>query len=217
MVRPIIEPTLIMKDIEAVVFDIGGVLVDLDFEHCVATFEALGFAGARDMVSCYHPAGFFGELERGEITRGEFCDRIREAAAMEELSDEEICEAYCSLLLRIPVEKLRLIESLRARGFKTYALSNMSEVMIHRVRELMEVDSHSWDFYFDKMFISYEMGIMKPSPEIYDRMIAEIGVAAEKIFFIDDGVKNIEGAQRKGIKTYLAAQKEDFSHIFEEK
>lgn len=204
-----------MDNFEVVVFDIGGVLVDLNYERCVASFESLGFSGARDMVSCYHPASFFGELERGEISRATWCDRIREAGGIT-VSDEQICDAYCSILESIPLAKLQMLGSLRERGYRLYTLSNMSEVMIGRVKELLEGASRSAEYYFDEMFLSYEMGVMKPSAKIYDDMISRIGVSAERILFIDDGEHNIAAAREKGLQTYLAGAREDFSHIFEE-
>ncbi len=202
------------KEIEVIVFDIGGVLIDLNFDRCVESFRALGFEGAKDMVSCYHPAAFFGELERGELTPSEFFDKIREAAGVY-ISDEDIVAAHSSILESIPLAKLRLLERLRERGYRLYTLSNMSAVLIGKVKELMAADSRTSDYYFDHMFLSYEMGMMKPTAEIYDKMIEQIGVSPDKILFIDDGVKNVEAARERGIQTYLAAAEEDFSHIFE--
>lgn len=204
-----------MKNIKAVVFDIGGVLVDLNLERCIRSFKELGFTEIENYVNCYHPAEFFGELERGEITPAEFCDKLREVAHID-CTDDEIQRAHRSILESIPVEKLRLMERLRKRGLRIYALSNMSAVMIGRIEELMEADSHNAEYYFDQMFISYQMGLMKPSPEIYERMLQHIGIPANEILFIDDSIENIEEGKRHGMECYLASEREDFSHIFEE-
>lgn len=204
-----------LKNVKCVIFDIGGVLVDLDLERCIASFRELGFKEAEKLVSCYHPADFFGELERGEISVEEFYDKIREMSGLMELSNESIRDAYLSLLVSIPIEKLRLIDSLKSRGFRIFALSNINPIMMSVINDLFRADGRSSDYYFEHMFLSYEMGVMKPSHEIYERVVSHIGVDPSQLFFIDDGVQNINIARELGFQVYLATAKEDFSHIFE--
>lgn len=203
-----------LSNIKNIIFDIGGVLVDLDMERCLEAFNAIGFADAKNMVSCYHPNAFFGALERGEITTDEFCAEIRRESGLE-LSNEEICSAYRTLLVGIPVEKLRLMKSLRDRGFKVYALSNISELLMSRIIEFLESDSLTADDYFDQMFLSYQMGVMKPNPKIYEMLIEKSGVIPQQTLFIDDGEKNIAAAREFGLQVYLAEVKEDFTHLFD--
>ncbi len=203
-----------LSKIKNIVFDIGGVLVDLDLPRCLNAFGEIGFEGAKDLVSCYHPQDFFGALERGEITIHEFCSRIREISGGD-FTDDEICGAYTSLLVAIPIAKLRLMESLRKRGFRVYALSNMSPVMMKRVRELFEADGHVMEDYFDDMFISCEMGVMKPDPQIYDMLLGKTGAVPSETLFIDDGERNIAAGREKGLMVYLAKERENFAHLFE--
>lgn len=202
-----------LSKIKNVIFDIGGVLVDLDMERCLDAFNAIGFADAKDMVSCYHPMAFFGAMERGEITTNEFCDEIRRTSGAD-LSNDQICSAYRELLVGIPIEKLRLMKSLRDRGIKVYALSNISELLMKRVFEFLESDSLSANDYFDEMFLSYKMGVMKPNSKIFEMLIEKSGVDPSETLFIDDGEKNIEAAREFGLQVYLAEAKEDFIHLF---
>lgn len=203
-----------LSRIKTIIFDIGGVLVDLDFERCIDAFRELGIEGAEQMVSCYHPAEFFGELERGEINTAEFCCRLRDMAGMPELSDEAICAAYRTLILGIPVEKLRMIKSLRDRGFQILALSNINEVMLPRIFEFFRADSLEATDYFDKMYLSFEMGVMKPSKKIYEMVIEGSNLDPKETLFIDDGVQNVEAAREMGMQIYLATAREDFLHLF---
>ncbi len=203
-----------LSNIKNIIFDIGGVLVDLDLERCLESFKAIGFEDAKSMVSCYHPASFFGAMERGEITIDQFCDEIRKASGVN-MTNEQISAAYSSLLVEIPIEKLRLIKSLRDRGFKIYALSNISELLMNYVLKFFEADSLSADDYFDKMFLSYQMGVMKPDPKIYELLISQSGIDPSQTLFIDDAEKNITAAREFGLQVYLASAKEDFSHLFD--
>ncbi len=203
-----------LKGIKNVIFDIGGVLVDLDINRCVDTFEKIGFKGAEKLVSCYHPQAIFGALERGEVSVAEFCDEIRRMAGCE-LSNDDICKAYCSLLKTIPIEKLQLLKRLKEEGYKIYALSNMSEVMFPVVLHLFEADGLSAEYYFEDMFISYQLGVMKPTPRIYEIIMERSGVDPRETLFIDDAEKNVAAAREFGFMVYLAEAEEDFGHIFE--
>lgn len=202
-----------LSNIKSIIFDIGGVLVDLNFDRCIDSFNAIGFKDAKDMVSCYHPAAFFGEMERGEITTDQFLNEIRKASG-QELSNDAIRSAYGSLLSGIPIDKLRLIKSLRDRGYKIYALSNISELLMVPISKYFEADSLTMDDYFDKMYLSYQMGVMKPNPKIYEMLIADSGITPSQTLFIDDGEKNIAAAREFGLQVYLAEAGEDFSHLF---
>ncbi|MFI3247847.1 MAG: HAD family phosphatase [Rikenellaceae bacterium] len=202
-----------LSNIKCIIFDIGGVLVDLDLERCLESFRSIGFEDARNMVSCYHPASFFGSLERGEISIDEFCSQIRNASGVA-MTNEEIIAAYSSLLVGIPVEKLRLMKSLRDRGFRVYALSNISALLMMPIQKFLGADSLSADDYFDKMFLSYQMGVMKPDSKIYEMVIAELDVDPKQMLFIDDSKSNIAAAREFGIQVYLAEAREDFTHLF---
>lgn len=203
-----------LSKVKTIIFDIGGVLVDLDFERCIESFRALGVEGAENLVSCYHPVEFFGELERGEIDTAEFYNRMREWSGMPTLSDDEICRAYRSLLVGIPVEKLRMIKSLRERGFQVLALSNINEVMLPPIFDFFKADSLEVNDYFDHLYLSFEMGVMKPNRRIYEMLIEESGIVPSESLFIDDGIHNIEAAREMGMQVYLATAREDFSHLF---
>ncbi len=197
-----------------IIFDLGGVVLDLDYDRCIRSFEQIGFKGAENYVSCYHPMEIFGALERGEIAPSAFCEELRKMSGCE-MSDEQISRAYQSILVSIPVGKLRLMQRLRAEGYKVYALSNMSKIMLSRVAELFECDGQTMESYFDDMFISYQMGVMKPDPKIYEMLLEKTGAKASESLFIDDGEKNIVAARAMGFNVYLAKERESFDHLFE--
>ncbi|MFR9640798.1 MAG: HAD family phosphatase [Rikenellaceae bacterium] len=204
-----------LSNIKNIIFDIGGVLIDLDREHCVESFKKIGFAEAERLIDLYHPAAMFNDLERGKISLEEVCDMIRERSGAT-MSNEQISQAYSSFLSSLPVEKLRLIASIRDRGFKTYALSNINPLVMDRVEELFEGDGHPMSYYFDKAYLSYQMKALKPEREIYELLIADSGISPEQTLFIDDSEKNIAMGREMGLQVYLAQGKEDFSHLFSE-
>ncbi|MFI3282601.1 MAG: HAD family phosphatase [Rikenellaceae bacterium] len=204
-----------LSNIKNIIFDIGGVLVDLDKDRCVAEFTRIGFPQAAELIDFYHPAEFFNKLERGEISVGECCDIVRQMAGNESITNEQIGGAYSAFLLGIPVEKLRLIRSLREAGYKIYALSNINALVIDRIYEFFESDGFDKDYYFDKMYLSFEMKSLKPDREIFDMVIAHSGVEPSQTLFIDDSLHNVNMGREVGFEIYMPAPKEDFSHIFD--
>ncbi len=203
-----------LTTIKNIIFDLGGVVIDLDRQRCVDSFTRIGFPQADKLIDSYHPVDFFNSLERGTLSVEEVCDKIREIAGAP-ISNEAICEAYCDFLVDIPLYKLRLIESLKERGFRLYVLSNTNPIVITKVRELFAQDGKKMEDYFDKMYLSYQMNCLKPEAEIYEKLIADSGIIPAESLFIDDSARNIEEGQKFGLQVYLAGAHEDYSHLFE--
>lgn len=111
-----------MESIKNVVFDLGGVLVDLDIDRCRESFRRLGMDAVAELINPYYPAEMIGRLEHGLITFHEMCDEMRRLAATPAVTDDEIGRAYGDFLTGIRIEKLRQIDRLRARGIRTYII-----------------------------------------------------------------------------------------------
>lgn len=202
------------RDIECVVFDLGGVLIDLCRERCVEAFARIGYPQAEQMIGMYCPADTFKRLESGEINGEQLTEFIRQESGVESISCEQVRDAYIAFLGEIPVKKLRSIKSLRERGIRTFALSNINELVMPYIRErLFAADGLSETDYFEKAFLSYEMGLLKPDPEIFKEMIRQAGMTPERTLFIDDSELNVASARELGFQVYLAAPKEDFTHL----
>lgn len=117
-----------LQGIENIVFDIGGVMIDLDRARCVEEFHKIGFTEIDDLIDSYHPKGFLGRLERGDVTNDDFYDYVRRSAGRD-IADDEIRRAFTSFLAGIPRYKLQMVRTQRERGFRTYALSNINDVV----------------------------------------------------------------------------------------
>lgn len=204
-----------MEKIKNVVFDLGGVLVGLDFDRCTSAFRSLGMDAVARIISPYYPAEMIGRLEHGDISFHEACDRMRELAGTPEVTDNEIAWAYGEFLTEIPVEKLRRIDALREKGIRTYVLSNNNPASMECIRRMFTADGKTMEEYFDAVYLSYELHELKPSEAIFRKMIAAGGMRPEETLFIDDGQKNVEAARELGFSVYMPAPGEDFGHILE--
>ena len=198
------------------VFDLGGVLVDLDEARCRGALCALGMERIAQIVDPCYPAEMIGRLERGDLSFHEACNEMRREAGMPGVSDDEIADAYGALVTGIPVAKLRQVEALRERGVRTYVLSNNNPMAMQRIRRMFEADGHPMEYYFEKIYLSYELRELKPSEAIFRKMIADSGIEPAETLFIDDGQRNVERARELGFQVYMPAPHEDFGHLFEE-
>ncbi len=205
------------KAIDTVVFDFGGVLIDLYREKCVEAFRAIGYPQAEEMISLYGPSDILQKFEAGEITGEELVALIREDSGNDSITYEQVQGAYIAFLGTIPVVKLRAIRALREAGFKVCGLSNINEFVMPYVRErLFTADGMKMEDYIEEPYLSYEMGLLKPGAEIFRVMIERSGMTPERTLFIDDSAKNIQTARELGFQVYHAGPEEDFTPLLYE-
>lgn len=204
-----------MENIKNIVFDLGGVLVDLDLQRCRQRFIDLGMDEVARLVDPCYPAEVFGRLERGDISLHEACDAMRALAHTPDVTDEQIAEAYGAFVTGVPVEKLRMIERLRAAGRRPYVLSNNNPASMRVIRRFFEADGRRMEDYFDRIYLSYELHELKPSEAIFRKMLDDSGMLPEETLFIDDGERNVAAAQALGFGVYMPVAGEDFSHLFD--
>lgn len=204
-----------IPEIKNVVFDLGGVLVDLDLERCQQAFRSLGMPRVAELIDPCYPAEMLAQLERGDISFHAMCERMRQLDRRETVTDEQIARAYGEFLTGIAPWKLRAIERLRRRGIRTWVLSNNNPASMEVIRGLFRAEGRTMDEYFDKIYLSYEMHALKPSEEIFRKMLADRGILPSQTLFIDDGQRNVDTARALGMNVYMPAQGEDFSHLFE--
>lgn len=202
-----------MEMVKNIVFDLGGVLLDLDRERCVRSFAEIGYPEAGELLDPYKQSGIFLSLEEGQTSPQELYDYII-SKSTKPVTPEMIDRALCDFLVDMPQYKLDMLLDLR-KYYKVYMLSNTNAIMFdYIVGQWFSHDGHTINDYFDRLFLSYKMGVAKPSPEIFHKMISEAGFEAHETLFIDDGPANIETASQLGFHTYLAKAEEDYRHIF---
>ena len=183
--------------IEVVVFDLGNVIIPVDFAKTTKAFVTLGGKQASEL---YHRAGqnyLFEELERGEVSRKEFLDRVR--PILNHASDAEIVEAWNAMLSHIDLSTFEYLDKLRPR-YRTYILSNINTYHAEWVAKAMRSASSEQDIsqYFDHVFYSHEIGHRKPENRAWQIIVEQKGIDPKKTLFIDDKEINIEAAKALG-------------------
>lgn len=183
-----------MQDIKNIVFDWGGVLINLDKVRCVKAFDKIGAHNISSYVDECRQEDLFHELEIGKITIPQFCDEVRRQCPECVATDEEICWAWGELLTGIPAYRVEKLRSLRSK-YRLFLLSNTNA--IH-----WEEWDHLLEGCFEKIFLSYEMHLVKPDMEIFNEVLRQTDILPEETLFIDDSANNCAGAASVGIHTY---------------
>lgn len=201
------------KGIKNLLVDFGGVLIDLDRQRCIENFRKLGLENVEELLGLYNQQGLFMQQEKGLITPVEFRNGIREILG-KVISDKQIDTAWNSFLVSIPTMKLDLLLKLREK-YVVYLLSNTNEIHWKwACQHAFRYRGFRVEDYFEKMYLSFEMKMVKPDTEIFKTVLEDAGIVAEETFFIDDSLANCQAAQTLGISTYTPQAGEDWSHLF---
>lgn len=186
--------------IKNLMFDLGGVIMEIRRENCVAAFRELGMKSPEDYLSDYCQSGPFEAVENGSATAPEFRDEIRRIIGRD-VTDGQIDSAFNAFLIGIPVERLRALGKL-AGQFNLYLLSNTNPIMwVQKIEPAFDGDGHSISYYFRGVLRSYEAKVMKPDAEIFRIAEKKFGIKPEETIFLDDSEKNCKAAEALGFKS----------------
>ena len=187
--------------IRNLLFDLGGVIIDIERRNCVDAFEAIGLENADSYFGLYAQTGIFMDIEDGTIGVDEFHRQLH-TLLPPDVTDAQIDSAFQKFITGIPVKRLEALRRLRERGYRLYLLSNTNPVMWNDViaREFAKEGLRRED-YFDGMVTSFEAKAAKPSPEIFRYTCRHLGIKPEETLFFDDSEANTRAAAALGFNT----------------
>jgi glucose-1-phosphatase len=191
-----------MAKIKNVIFDLGGVLLDIDTTKTDAAFEQLGIKEFKNNYSLHKADSLFNDLETGKITETDFYNGIRNISQTQ-LTDAAIRDAWNALLLDFRTSSLEFLEQI-AHQYNLYLLSNTNSIHITAFTEIFRqtVGKTSFDGYFNKAYYSCKIGLRKPEEAIYTYVLKDAGINPAETLFVDDLIYNITAAKTLGIQTH---------------
>ena len=202
-----------MKSINALLFDLGNVLLPIDLSLTYQAFSQLSTSfSSEEIQSKINNEGLWLGYEAGLLNDEEFRDLLMDKLDLD-CSNEEFDQAFSALLLDFPSNIYSFLEGLNA-DFDLYLLSNTS--IIHsRIFLNIPLGPHGENLFglFKRAHFSYEMGLVKPNPLIYQQVLRENNLEAGQVVFFDDNVANIESASKLGIDSILIDPKTSLSQI----
>jgi len=198
-------------NIKNIIFDLGGVLVGLNGQRCIDAFRKIGAHNIAFYVEEHRTEDLFLGTELGHMTQAEFCNEARRLAECN-ASDEQIVWAWNELLMPIADEKKQRLVEL-GQNHRLFLLSNTNSMHWEKCKnEFFPYQGHGVDDYFEQVFLSYEMHLIKPSTEIYNEVLSSAGIKAHETLFIDDTKVNCEAANKLGIHTLWEQSGTDWLH-----
>lgn len=187
------------SSIKNIILDLGGVIINIDFQHTYEAFARLGNTDILTILKRFEALQVFKKYEKGDFSDAGLRNLVRKEFNAA-LSDQQIDNAWNALLMDIPKERVKLLQSLKGK-YRTFLLSNTNNIHIQEVNTILEKTSgvKNLSFLFEKVYYSYEIKMSKPDLEIYRHVLKEQNLKAEETLFIDDNKENIEGAKAAGI------------------
>lgn len=210
--RHIMKPEL--SGIRNIIFDLGNVLLNLDFDASINAFKKLGMKGeVLNKDQAYFDPVFY-ELEVGLTTPEAFRSKVREILNNPDASDQQIDDAWCAMILDIPARRVQVMKEL-GNSYNVYLFSNTNQIHIGRLHKQFQADyGMEFSALFVKDYYSHKLHERKPDLSSYRKVIELSGVDPGETLFIDDLEKNIRGAQDAGIKTFWLTNGTDMTDLF---
>lgn len=210
------------KNTDAIIFDLGGVLINLDVTRSIDAFMNIGFTGIEEQLSKIMGRetpetgqNLFHLFEKGEIESDLFREKIRELSRVP-MRDEDIDRAWTAMLMDMHEENIALVEKLRS-SYRLFLLSNTNAIHIETLLENKEKGEgfSRLTGLCEKVYYSHEVKMRKPDREIFDHVIKDAGLKGENSLFIDDSSPNIEAARDAGLMAYHHKAGTSLAEIFE--
>ena len=133
-----------------------------------------------------------------------------------EIADRKITDAWDEFLVGIPTERLDCLAALRDR-YKLYLLSNTNRChWTLATNDLFLYHGLTVDYYFEKIYLSYKMGMLKPESAIFEAAIKDAGIKPAETLFIDDSEANCQTAAKLGLRTFHSTAPGDWMKLFQQ-
>ena len=201
------------QNTSAIIFDLGGVLIDVDYNKTIRAFEKLGIENARELYSQQSQSNLFNQIECGEISPIDFLTELSKRA-QKDLSLLEIKDAWNAIIGPYNKRIIPLLRSLK-KEYKLFVLSNTNSIHIDKANEEWnKISSLSMKSFFDKVYLSHEIGDRKPNTSVFKNLCAEQNLKPSETLFIDDSIQHIESAKRIGLKTHHLKSMESLYELF---
>ena len=205
-----------MTGIKNILFDLGGVLYHIDYMATIQAFEKLGIKNFHLHFSQQQQNNLFDRFETGKISDENFINEMK--VLLPYCTKEEIINAWNALLIGIPQENIQLLKDL-SRKYRLFLLSNTNSIHIKQINKLLYKDYNlkSLEPLFDKLYLSYQIGMRKPNIETFEWVLKDAAIFAQETLFIEDSIQHIESANKVGMRTQFWKSNKPFKGFFLDK
>jgi glucose-1-phosphatase len=188
-----------MENVKNIIFDLGGVIMDIDVQYTLNAFSDLGLKNMHEYFSHGFAASFFSDHEAGRISDENFLKEIKNLLTAD-VSDQAVTDAWNALILCFPPERISLLKEIRSR-YRLFLYSNTNAIHHEKFSEIYRNSfTGELEDLFEKAYFSHVLGQRKPETTGFKLIIDEIGLNPKETLFVDDALINVEGAIKAGLK-----------------
>ena len=205
-----------MQPFKNLIFDLGEVIIDIDYRQTITAFQKLAVVDFSTVVSYSAQNPVFDWYEKGHVTTGFFFDELRKYLRPG-TTDKEIESAWNAIFQDFSPQKIELLKQLKTR-YNTFALSNINEIHLASIDKAAQTKFGGAAFsnFFQSAYYSNKIGLRKPEPEIYALLLEKEGLKAGETFFVDDKKENVEAACKFGIHAYQLTNRNNLQGLLAE-
>lgn len=198
---------------KALLFDLGGVLIDINYHATEVAFEKLGVTDFKERYTQFAQNELFDRLECGQISAQHFINLLLSQTAAG-TTPNQVVAGWNAMIGGFQQEKIALLERL-AKALPLFMLSNTNELHWVPVQNAWKLSSkHEMEVYFQTIFLSHQIGKRKPAPETFIWVCEQMGFEPKDVLFIDDSPQHINGAKAAGLQTFFYEDAASFYALF---
>lgn len=210
----LLHPELKNKHFDAIIFDFGAVIINIDYHKTRIAFEKTGIKNFDELFSKAKQSSLFDDLEKGLINDTQFRNHLRALSGIN-ISDEDIDVCWNEMLLNLPPNRVELLKKLSSK-YRLYLLSNTNS--IHEKAFSANIDAEfgwlNFKSIFNKVYFSHLVHMRKPDVEIFELVLKEHKLNPATTLFIDDSPQHVEGAIRAGLEAFHLQDGADICDLF---
>jgi len=196
------KPTFNLSEFKAVIFDLGGVILNLDYDLTINAFKELGQESFENLYTQANQDAIFDKYEVGQISSDEFVSYLLNLLPLN-CQKEEVIFAWNAMLLDLPRKRIDFIRQIASK-LPIFLFSNTNELHLASFTKYFENEYENLNLLEDlfvQCYYSHLVGQRKPNSKAFETVLNDHNLRPEEVLFIDDSIQHIEGAQKLGIKT----------------
>tara|TARA_B100001758_G_scaffold246820_1_gene262867 strand:+ start:8659 stop:9279 length:621 start_codon:yes stop_codon:yes gene_type:complete len=201
-----------MKNIKAIIFDLGGIFLNISYQKTINEFTKLGIKNSSSFYCKESQNNLFDLFEIGGISEHDFISKIKNKC--DSASANEVRFAWNAMLLDFQKKSIELLTSLKKRHL-IFLLSNTNTIHLKEFKKILGVNQYNkFINLFNHVYYSHEIGLRKPNKEAFQIILEENSLTAKNVLFVDDSKQHIDAAKRIGIRTHHLLENESITDLF---
>jgi glucose-1-phosphatase len=206
-----------MQNIKNIIFDLGNVILNIDYDAPVQAFKKLGIQNFETFFSKAAQTSLADDIETGKISDDDFIE-ILQKQCKPGTSTLQVIDAWNAIILNFPLKRLQLLQQLQLH-YNMYLLSNTNSIHEECYNKLLftSVGYNTMAVFFDKIYLSHRVGLRKPDTKAWQLILDENNLKPEETLFLDDSPQHIAAAKTLGIQCIHITPDNNMEDVFKQK